>query len=594
MIDKTLKKLKKRNIESNIKQFLAVILISFLSTLFLIGFVVNLWTIKGSVEKFYSQTSLPMFWLGVDSISGEDEKFFEKKGYYFDKRLYFETDVNVAELKESYTSKVYVSDGKLSTPFVSTGTRGCFVDQFDVEKLGLEVGFDEIYIKYYVKESDVFVDLKFRIVGTMCFSENSNSGSKELRVFVDEDIFLSEVNRNLSVMGKNRQGTVQYNQILIENEDCSVEDIEEYYKTSSSKLLYVWDRTDFESVLMLETEVSMAKNYIFIFPIAFFVVCIMIVLSTIRGLVLEEQSKIGMLKAMGVTNSKILKFYAGYGSYLCAIGAVCGAAVSSLVVPNIIMSKYAQAYAIPREYMGTQFPWLAAILIVLGVIILGFVVSLVQSLMVLKKNPIECLKPRFDVKVRLKSKGGKLPLSLKMAVRNIKQNFVRTIVALFGISITVALLFIGFGVQSTLDGKIFEVGVLSTSGYMTALKFFAVLLSAIVFANLLIQIMQERTYEIATLKALGINLKKMFLSVAFEIVLLAVGGLLMGIGIGFPLLLAVLKIGNSPFASLTILIDFLSIIWIFLIIFAMVAFAVVFAFVWICKINIIKTIKTNE
>ena len=596
MIEKTLRKLKKRNVQSNLKQFLAVILISFLSTVLLLGFVINWWTLKKSVDTFYSKTNLPNLWLGVDGITEEDEAFFDENNYTIDKRLYLETNVLLMDKKGNPFSRIYVSNGKLSTPFVSSKTEGCFIEEKDAEKFGIQVGFDEVVFQYFVEELGSYQSLKFRVVGTMNLSEDANI-SKQMRVFIDEDVFLAEVNRVLRVAGEEKRTGIEHNQILVKGDNISKTKIEEYYKTSSSEILYQFEREDLVSVQMLNDELELAEKYIFVFPVLFFVVCVLIILSTIRNLIIEEQSRIGMLKALGIGNAKIRKYYASFGSYLCAIGSIFGAVLSLFIIPEIMLTKYSENYSIPREYLRLKFPWLVAVLIVVAIIVLGFLTAFSQCSKLLNKNPIECFRPHFDIGVNLKNKNdkvAKIPLSIKMAGRNLKQSFLRTIMALIGMACTVSLMFVGFAAKTTIEKSSVYSARETTLAFMNTIKVFAVMLAVVVFLNLLVQIMRERTHEIATLKALGISLKTMFFSVIIEVLMIAVISFVVGVGLGFPLLILVLKIGKSPFENIPLKVAFFDIFSVFLIIFSIIFVIALLCWLWIRKIDIIKTIKTNE
>ena len=76
------------------------------------------------------------------------------------------------------------------------------------------------------------------------------------------------------------------------------------------------------------------------------------------------------------------------------------------------------------------------------------------------------------------------------------------------------------------------------------LKTFAILLAIIVLLNLIFLIMKERVREIATLKVLGQNMFTISSAVFYEIVIMAIGGTILGMFLGYPLLLLVLSINK--------------------------------------------------
>lgn len=83
--------------------------------------------------------------------------------------------------------------------------------------------------------------------------------------------------------------------------------------------------------------------------------------------------------------------------------------------------------------------------------------------------------------------------------------------------------------------------VLSSVLIMTnAVKVFAILLAIVVLYNLALMNFRERTRDIATLKVLGFTRKEISLSLMVESLSLTAGGVLLGMVLGYPFMLAVL------------------------------------------------------
>ena len=84
-----LKKLRMRNLQANIKQFLSVILIVFLSVTLLSGFIVNSHTLNRSITTYFEETNLADLWFYTDGLTQEDENYFEENEIDYCGRLYF-------------------------------------------------------------------------------------------------------------------------------------------------------------------------------------------------------------------------------------------------------------------------------------------------------------------------------------------------------------------------------------------------------------------------------------------------------------------------------------------------------------------------
>lgn len=445
-----------------------------LSVMLLSGFIVNSKTLSETIDTYFEKTNLANVWLNVSEVTDEDEQFFAEQNLKYGNRLYIETSGKISSVSSENTSKIYVSDGKISSPYIESGKRGCLIDKKVAENQDVLVGIDTF--KFEIEIAGQPIELEFRITGTMSHVECADTYTS-WPVFISEDVFLEFLNYELANASINLTvDEVPYNQVLIktDSEDKTIQMLSEYYASeqTESKLLVALTRDSIESVVLLNGEVSQSEKMIYVFPVIFLVVSVLVILTTIDQLVLQEKQRIGTLKSVGVANKKILRHYSSYGAWLCLIGVVLGIFFGILIIPNIMFIKYNLVYSIPMDYAKTSVPYLLLLAVAFGIVLLGYLVSFFACYNILHKTPISCLK--FDVnnsKRFKKSKGKlkKLPFSLKMAIRNIRIKPLRTIMATIGIAGCVALLLCGFGIRDTLEhsvnndfGKVFKFDV-STS-----------------------------------------------------------------------------------------------------------------------------------
>lgn len=463
-----------RDIKSNFKQFLSVVVIVLLSVMLLSGFIVNSHSLNGTVETYFDKTNLADVWLNVDKVTDEDELFFAEHEYEYTKRLYIETTGMINAVSAENTSKIYVSDGKVSSPYIESGKKGCLIDKKIAEDLDVTVGIDTF--KFVVDVQGVPVELEFRITGTMSHVECANTYSA-WPVFIDENLFLEFFNYEIEQSGLPLVfDEIPYNQVLLKTQNAEklIESLDAYYKlpTTESSLVLAYTRDSVESVVLLESELEQSKKMIYVFPVIFLVVSVLVILTTIDQLVIQEKQRIGTLKSVGISDRKILRHYSSYGAWLCFIGAILGAVLGSIIIPNIMQIKYDLVYSIPFDFVETRVPFLMICTVVLGIILLGYLVSFSTCYKILHKTPIACLKFNVNNSKQFKKNNGKfkkMPFSLKMAIRNIRINPLRTIMATIGIAGCTALLLCGFGVRDTLEnsvnndfGKVFKYDITTT------------------------------------------------------------------------------------------------------------------------------------
>ncbi|MBQ8425092.1 MAG: ABC transporter permease [Clostridia bacterium] len=476
-MNKVFKKLTKRTFISNFKQFISVILIVFLASMLLSGLVTNYSTLNKVINTYFEETNLADAWFYVDKVTIEDEEFFEKENIKFDKRYYFESNLNVVDSSVSNNGKVYVYDGKISTPYKESGMWGCIIDKKVAEDNKIKVGFDELTInlKYEYCGEVYELNLEFLITGTGSLDECADVNSS-WPVFITKDLFLNELNYCLKEITRDSEILIEdapYNQILVkainnetvsQNVDDIIKKVEDYYKkVSPNNLVYSFKQNTIDSVIVLTDEIKQTRKMIYVFPLIFLFVSVLVILTTIDQLVLQEKQKIGTLKSIGIPNKKIIRHYSKFGAILCIIGSIAGSFFGVLMIPPIMFIKYNLVYSLPNEYMRLSIPYHLILLVILGVTLLGYIVARIACQSIMRKKPIDCLKfqvsssKSFSKRSKRNKKSKllrKLPFSFKMALRNIKLKPIRTFMAIIGIAGCFALLLCGFGIGDTLKHSV--------------------------------------------------------------------------------------------------------------------------------------------
>ena len=492
-MNKILNRIRKRTIKSNLKQFLSVIFIVLLASMLFSGFMTNSYTLKSSVNNYFKNTNLADLWLTVDGVRQEDEKFLKDNEIDFNKRLYFEAVAEIDSLSLSNAARIYVSKSSVQepysaicNPYIESGKAnsgyGCLIDKNVARNHNIHAGMDNIKFSYTVNVGgeNVTVDFNERLTGTMSLDECADSYSS-WAIVVEEEMFythlIEKLKEKVAGFDESMLDELNYNQILIktENVERTSNLISAYYskQTTESNLLQLSGRESIESVRLLNHEVKQSMKMIYVFPIIFLIVAVLIILTTIDQLIIQERKRIGILKACGVPNKKILRHYSYYGSTLCFIGASIGAVLGIFAIPEIMFMRYDSLYSIPERYVNIKIPVWWLVLMVSSIVVLGYIVSKIRCHNILHKNPIECLKYDSLKSARKLKKGKrkfkKVPVSVKMAIRNIKVKPIRTVMATIGIAGCISLLLAGFGIGDTLSkslktdvGKLFKYDVSST------------------------------------------------------------------------------------------------------------------------------------
>ena len=265
-MNKILRIIRWRNIKANLKQFLSVILIMFLSTTLLFGFIVNSNTLDNTINSYFDKTNLADLWVYTDKVTDADKVFFEENSLKYTERLYMSGEAKLLNQDVSNNAKVYVLPRKttVSIPYIEKGRAGCLIDKNMAENMGIIINYDDIVfdVEIPITETEsVVIPLTLRITGTMNFNECADTYSS-WPVVVDENTFVLMMNAELEKMfGSDSFNlkTVPYNQIVLktDNVEETKQKINTYYETSESSLVFLGDRDSVETVVLLNMELKM-------------------------------------------------------------------------------------------------------------------------------------------------------------------------------------------------------------------------------------------------------------------------------------------------------------------------------------------------
>ena len=113
---------------------------------------------------------------------------------------------------------------------------------------------------------------------------------------------------------------------------------------------YVQDRTSLSGYANIESDADSIEAIGTVFPVVFFVVAILISLTTITRMVEEDRGLIGTYKALGFTDREIRRKYVRYAVAASAFGSVGGTVGGFLVLPGVIFVIFRTMYVLPEYY----------------------------------------------------------------------------------------------------------------------------------------------------------------------------------------------------------------------------------------------------
>lgn len=117
---------------------------------------------------------------------------------------------------------------------------------------------------------------------------------------------------------------------------------------------YIQDRIDNTGYSNIFDAIKTISNISKIFPIIFYLVAVLISLTSMTRMIEEERVEVGTLKSLGYTNVQIISKYVLYAFLACVIGGIIGMSVGFYLLPNVVWLLYSTIYTIPKFYVSYQ------------------------------------------------------------------------------------------------------------------------------------------------------------------------------------------------------------------------------------------------
>lgn len=508
-------KLQLRNLKKNIAQFLSIIMIGAIAITLFCGLQSNALTFDRQVSTVIDEGNLADLFVTVDGLSDGSEKkeivdIVHDYGSV-ESRVYcparikntstYTTIVSklpsiskpygdfekTAEYNEDYFAFVdsaleFNGKGEKPNNLYSLG------DDFSLSFSLASFGIDSSIVADtadFVKEggedllSDGVFDVPLKITGFMNHPENINKAKYSTGITLvsykmirDSVIKLLEENYKAEIITKIRnlmkiylgkdpfesETLDYYNQYLIKLDNMDDlntvrNKIDSYYRNKEkNNLRVITSKEEMPFYLTIDAEKTQAVKFTYVFPFVFFIVAILVILTTLSQMIIKDRTQIGTLKAIGLSKREIQGSYLLLSLILVLIGIVIGTTIGPLLIPNILGNKYEILYTLPKRKI--VFPFLSSSLSSLFFQLVTALVTFLVTNKELSLKPVESMRPAVPKLRKVKSSSKKdsvISLSFKMAFRNIRLSLGKSFMVVMGIIGCTALLVCGFGCEDTID-----------------------------------------------------------------------------------------------------------------------------------------------
>ena len=195
-----------------------------------------------------------------------------------------------------------------------------------------------------------------------------------------------------------------------------------------------------------------------IFPVVLFMVAAMVTFTTMTRFVDEERTNAGIFKALGYQNKDIVAKFVLYGFLAGTVGTVLGTLLGHYLLAGVISDVITAGMVVGKsqEYFYWSYSLLALALSWVSSVLPAYLVARRElhdeaAQLLLPKPPVKGSKILLE---RLSFIWSRLSFTHKVTARNIFRYKQRMLMTIFGVAGSVALLFAGLGIQSSVGGVV--------------------------------------------------------------------------------------------------------------------------------------------
>lgn len=447
-----LRKIRIRGIKNNFSQFMMIFFMIMISIMAYTGIKAYMNGMVITRDNFYKDTNVYDLAIYKDNFNQDDLNQVKKiKGVKDAERkleLKAKTDsdkmllLNVIETNN--ISKLHIVEGSK----FSSKDKGIYLDEFYAKKNKIKPG-DKVLVKYEKAEANLKV---LALINTPNHLYDVRDASE---VYPSRKEFGFAYINKLSAEEVFKTNYLIFNTIIIKLDNSADKNIvKESLRKEIRGLATIVELKETLSHITYQGEIDEGKSYIGIFSGLFLFIALISIISTMNRLVKKERRQIGILKAIGFNNKKIIWHYISYAMTISILASLFGIILGYYFIGKVFINLEMQLFEIPK---ASPILDKSSFTISLFVVLLSTFITYLSVRKILKEPASDALKkevPIIDESHLLINKLAffkRLSFPVKWNVRDILRNKLRTIITLFGTAGSVMLIICGFGMQDTMN-----------------------------------------------------------------------------------------------------------------------------------------------
>lgn len=242
---------------------------------------------------------------------------------------------------------------------------------------------------------------------------------------------------------------------LLSRLEDQLDEANDYLDSIDDSAWMIRNRDDLTGYNSYSSNVGKVSALAKIFPVFFFVVALLVALTTMSRLIEEKRLQIGTLKALGYSNGQIIFEYMLFSISASVLGCILGFGVGFRIFPYAINSAYSMMYTLPA--ISTPIRWDIVAWVAPVTIVSILLATLWSCWSEFRSMPAILMLPKSPApgkRIWLEHIGfiwRRMSFTHKVTARNLfryKKRFIMTIIGVAGCS---ALLLTGFGIKDSVN-----------------------------------------------------------------------------------------------------------------------------------------------
>ena len=221
---------------------------------------------------------------------------------------------------------------------------------------------------------------------------------------------------------------------------------------------YVLGRDTNIGYVCFENDSSIVDGIAKVFPIFFFIVAALVVMTTMTRMVDEQRTQIGVLKALGYGKNAILEKYVSYSASATLIGGFAGFISGSYAFPWVIWYAYGMMYNFSDIIFVID--WQLGLMSILAALLCAVGSTLFSCYREMSEVPSQLIRPKTPAmgkRILLERVGfiwKRLSFLRKVSLRNIFRYKKRFFMMVIGVCGCTALLVAAFGINDSIKNVV--------------------------------------------------------------------------------------------------------------------------------------------